>query len=57
MGPRELRGAAAVLRAEIPALVDLTAESIPLLEQSRALSACTSNVLVPFGDLRVPNPD
>ena len=57
MGPRELRGAAAALRAQIPALVDLTEESIPLLEQSRALSACTNNVLVPFADLRVPNPD
>jgi virulence factor Mce-like protein len=57
MGPTELRGAAAALRAQIPALVDLTEESVPLLEQARALSACTNEVLVPFADLRVPNPD
>ena len=37
--------------------MNLTEESVPLLEQSRALSACTNNVLVPFTDLRIPNPD
>jgi phospholipid/cholesterol/gamma-HCH transport system substrate-binding protein len=57
MGPRELRGAAAALRSQIPALVDLTEESQPLLVQARALSACTNNVLVPFNDLGIPNPD
>jgi phospholipid/cholesterol/gamma-HCH transport system substrate-binding protein len=57
MGPDELRGAAAALRGQIPALVDLTEESVPLLEQARALSACTNEVLVPFSELRVPNPD
>jgi virulence factor Mce-like protein len=57
MGPGELRGAAAALRSQIPALVDLTEESVPLLEQARALSACTNNVLVPFSEQRVPNPD
>ena len=57
MGPTELRRAAAALRAQIPSLVDLTEESVPLLEQARALSACTNEVLVPFADLRVPNPD
>jgi virulence factor Mce-like protein len=57
MGRTELRSAAAALRRQIPALVDLTEESVPLLEQSRALSACTNNVLVPFTDLRIPNPD
>ena len=57
MGPAELRGAAAALRSQIPALVDLTEESVPLLEQARALSACTNEVLVPFSELRVPNPD
>ena len=57
MGPGELRGAAAALRSQIPALVDLTEESQPLLVQARALSACTNNVLAPFADLRVPNPD
>src|SRR6185503_15094848 len=57
MGPTELRDAAAALRSQIPALVDLTEKSVPLLEQSRALSACTHQVLAPFTDLRIPNPD
>ena len=57
MGPTELRDAAAALRSQIPALVNLTEKSVPLLEQSRALSACTNQVLVPFTDLRIPNPD
>ena len=57
MGPTELRGAVETLSDEIPALVDLTEKSIPLLAESRALSACTVNVLVPFSKQRVPNPD
>jgi len=57
MGPNELRGAAAALRSQIPALVDLTEQSVPLLTEARALSACTNNVLVPFSEQRVPNPD
>jgi phospholipid/cholesterol/gamma-HCH transport system substrate-binding protein len=57
MGPTELQRAAAALRSQIPALVDLTEKSVPLLEQSRALSACTNQILVPFTDLEIPNPD
>jgi phospholipid/cholesterol/gamma-HCH transport system substrate-binding protein len=39
----------------MPDLVTLNATSVPLLRQSRALSACTNEVLVPF--LRTPVPD
>jgi phospholipid/cholesterol/gamma-HCH transport system substrate-binding protein len=53
--PAELRGLAAELRRHMPDLVTLNATSVPLLRQSRALSACTNEVLVPF--LRTPVPD
>jgi virulence factor Mce-like protein len=52
----ELRGLAADLRPTIPALAKLNANTIPFLEQSRALSACTSNVLVPFANKPIPDP-
>jgi len=57
MSPRELRGTARILRATIPAVVAFNRSSIPLLGETRALSACTNNVLVPFMELEVPNPD
>ena len=52
----ELRGLAADLRPTIPALAKLNAATIPFLQQSRALSACTSNVLVPLGNKPIPDP-
>ncbi|HYH58782.1 MAG TPA: MlaD family protein [Thermoleophilaceae bacterium] len=57
VSPEELGGAAEALRSQTPALVALTEGSIPLLEQARALSACTNNVLVPFSEQKIPNPD
>ena len=57
MSEEELRGTARVLRQTIPDVVGFNRVSIPFLEQARALSACTNNVLVPFQDLEVPNPD
>jgi virulence factor Mce-like protein len=51
----ELRGLAAELRRQVPRLIALNETSIPVLEQSRALSACTSKVLVPF--MQTPIPD
>jgi phospholipid/cholesterol/gamma-HCH transport system substrate-binding protein len=57
MSERELRGTARVLRQTIPDVVDFNQVSIPFLEESRALSACTNEVLVPFMDLEIPNPD
>jgi hypothetical protein len=54
MGRRELRGLAAELRRQVRNLVDLNTTSIPVLTESRALSACTNNVLIPF--IRSPIP-
>jgi virulence factor Mce-like protein len=51
----ELRGLAAELRRQVPSLIALSETSIPVLEQARALSACTNNVLVPFIRSRIPN--
>jgi phospholipid/cholesterol/gamma-HCH transport system substrate-binding protein len=55
MSPTELRGLAAELRRQIPSLVALNRESVPVLEQSRQLSACTNNVLVPFVQSKFSN--
>jgi phospholipid/cholesterol/gamma-HCH transport system substrate-binding protein len=57
MSERELRGLARTLRRTIPAVVAFNRTSVPFLRQSRALSACTNNVLVPFMDLEIPNPE
>src|SRR5205807_1085339 len=53
--PSELRGLVADLRPTIPALAKLNAATVPFLEQSRALSACTSNVLVPLANKPIPD--
>jgi ABC-type transporter Mla subunit MlaD len=53
----ELRGLAQELRIDVPRLVRLNNATIPLLEQGRALSACTNKVLVPFINMEVPDPD
>jgi phospholipid/cholesterol/gamma-HCH transport system substrate-binding protein len=57
MSERELRGTARVLRQTIPDVVAFNRTSVPLLREARALSACTNNVLVPFMDLEIPNPE
>jgi ABC-type transporter Mla subunit MlaD len=54
---QELRGLAADLRQAIPDLARLNRETIPLLDQQRALSACTSEVLVPFAKTPINDPD
>jgi phospholipid/cholesterol/gamma-HCH transport system substrate-binding protein len=53
----ELRGTAAVLQRYVPSLARLNSVSVGLLGETRQLSACTRNVLVPFLSLRVPDPD
>jgi virulence factor Mce-like protein len=53
---RELRGLVADLKPTIPALAKLNASTIPFLEQSRALSACTTNILVPLANKPIPDP-
>jgi virulence factor Mce-like protein len=55
MRPSELRGLAAELRRQIPNLVALNRSSVPLLTETRALSACTNQVLIPFIRTPVPN--
>jgi phospholipid/cholesterol/gamma-HCH transport system substrate-binding protein len=55
MSPSELRGLASELRTQIPSLVALNKTSVPVLDQSRQLSACTNNVLVPFVQSKFPN--
>jgi hypothetical protein len=57
MRPSELRGTARELRLQIPALVRFSRTSRPLLAQARLLSSCTNEVLVPFAETPVPNPD
>jgi phospholipid/cholesterol/gamma-HCH transport system substrate-binding protein len=57
MSESELRGTARVLRRTIPSLVAFNRTSVPLLRETRALSACTNNVLVPFMGLEIPNPE
>jgi hypothetical protein len=41
----------------IPALAKLNHDTIGLLDENRTLSACTSNVLVPFAKTPIPDPD
>ena len=53
----ELRGVAADLRQTIPPLARLNRRSIPFLRQGRALSSCTSTILVPTAKQPVPDPD
>jgi virulence factor Mce-like protein len=53
----ELRGLAKDLRPTIPALAQLNANTVPFLEQARALSACTTNVLVPLANKPIPDPN
>jgi virulence factor Mce-like protein len=55
VGQDELRGLAADLRAATPASAALARETVPLLEEIRPLASCTTNVLVPFGKLEVPD--
>ncbi len=57
MSEDELRGTARVLRQTIPDVVAFNRTSVPFLRENRALSACTNNVLVPFMDLEIPNPE
>jgi phospholipid/cholesterol/gamma-HCH transport system substrate-binding protein len=55
MSRAELRGLAAELRRRIPSLVELNQTTVPVLRESRQLSACTNNVLVPFVQSKYPN--
>jgi ABC-type transporter Mla subunit MlaD len=53
----ELRGLARDLRPTIPALAQVNRDTIPLLDESRALSACQNQVILPFAKEPIPDPD
>lgn len=57
MSEDELRALAADLRETIPPLAKLNARTIPFLRQGRALSSCTTDVLVPAAREPLPDPD
>jgi phospholipid/cholesterol/gamma-HCH transport system substrate-binding protein len=53
----ELKGLTEDLMFTIPPLAKLNHDSIPLLEETRQLSSCTNNVLLPFANTTIPDPD
>jgi phospholipid/cholesterol/gamma-HCH transport system substrate-binding protein len=56
-GAGELRGLSRELRATVPSLARLNAGFVRLLGEQRLLSSCTANVLVPFAETPIPDPD
>ncbi|MEJ7715090.1 MAG: hypothetical protein WKF40_05030 [Thermoleophilaceae bacterium] len=57
VSPAELQGAARALRRQIPQLAGLNRDLLPFLRQARLLSSCTNEVLVPWANTPIPNPD
>ena len=55
VSPSELRGLTADLRPTIPQLAKLGHRQIPFLEQTRALSSCFDNVIIPWSNSKVGN--
>ncbi|HWE12762.1 MAG TPA: MlaD family protein [Solirubrobacteraceae bacterium] len=56
--PSELRGLTADLKPTIPALARLTLDTIPLMrDQVRPTSSCVANVIYPWSQLTVPDPN
>ncbi|OLE36430.1 MAG: hypothetical protein AUG48_07445 [Actinobacteria bacterium 13_1_20CM_3_68_9] len=53
----ELRGLAHDLRPTIPRLTELTGRTIPFLHTSRALSSCFNQVVIPWSNGTVPDPE
>jgi phospholipid/cholesterol/gamma-HCH transport system substrate-binding protein len=54
---RELRGLVEDLRPTVPDLAALSNDSLPFLEQARALSSCFNNVVIPWSNTSIPNTD
>lgn len=54
---RELRGALADLRPAIPRLASLTDDTATLLAEARLLSSCFSEVVIPWSQMTVPDPE
>ncbi len=57
VSPSELRGLVHDLRPTVPALARLNVTSVPLLEQTRLLSSCQNQVVLPFSKAPIPDPD
>jgi len=55
--PEELRGLSADLREMVPAVADLNRSTIPLLDTLREGSSCQNEVVLPWGEDRVGDPD
>ncbi len=53
----ELRGLVADLKPTIPDLAALAKESLPFLEETRALSSCFNTVVIPWSTTPIPNND
>ncbi len=53
----ELRGLVEDLRPTVPDLAALSNDSLPFLEQARALSSCFNNVVIPWSNTTIPNTD
>jgi phospholipid/cholesterol/gamma-HCH transport system substrate-binding protein len=54
--PSELRGLTADLRPTVPALANLTNETIPLMrDQVRPAASCVVNIIHPWSELTVPD--
>ncbi|MGI8460408.1 MAG: MlaD family protein [Solirubrobacterales bacterium] len=53
----ELRGALAELEPTVPKLASLMSDTIPLLGEARALSSCFSEVVIPWSQMTVPDPE
>jgi phospholipid/cholesterol/gamma-HCH transport system substrate-binding protein len=51
----ELRGLSSDLRTTIPKLASLSHRTIPFLKQSRALSSCFNETIIPWGNSSVPD--
>ena len=53
----ELRGLVRDLRPTVPELVELNRGGVPLQEQTRLTSSCQNNVLLPWNETTVPDPN
>jgi phospholipid/cholesterol/gamma-HCH transport system substrate-binding protein len=53
----ELRGLVKDLGPTIPDLAALSKDSLPFLEQTRALSSCFNHVVIPWSNTEIPNTD
>jgi phospholipid/cholesterol/gamma-HCH transport system substrate-binding protein len=51
----ELRGLVAQLRPAVPDIVRFNKGNVPLGEQSRLLASCNNEVLIPWGNQKVPD--